>query len=679
MKFYSNNILCLEYDEIVPAIMKADNYQYHRKGKKITVFGRGGGIGSTVLIEYETLPEKYKVAIKEKYGDPYKYVLTKPLTEWVKINWNTIARDFYTRYVLPNGSKLPEQYRDRYTKAITYLDAIQHYTTDKIALKRDFNINMAAFWLIVADVLKAENVHLPKNRIRLSETLQDYKKAGFNTEAGFKLLIKKDEHRFGNENSKKVKDQEAEDVLMKLIEIDNKHDDEVIAASYNLWAAKNGRKTITGSAVAYRRRTRGYEVDAARIGQKAAYNKYSKQIKQSRATSPLMLINSDDNVLDLYFKEISYSNGKKHTNSYYRPVMYVVIDTFNDYILGYAVGETVTIELVKEAYRNAMAHIVDLTGQPHLWHQVKTDKWSIDPKLEGELATFLNFKQQSIFFPAQVAQSKYIERVFGRPLHKVLKVFPNYSGGNITAKSETSRPNPEALQKRSKDFPEKQHAEAVIEMAINTMRHSLVADTEQTRQQQWLDAFMQSDFCKSRAITNENRIELFGKKHQPHEPARLTVSGLNFQINNVKYSYDVPAALFPENLNKRVEITYDPTDMSQVLVTDNKGLRFVASAYKLQPAALADMTPGDGAMRDERMQEKEAIMNKLNTYVTDRDARLERAKIDASSLVQAGVLTKAINHKAQKVLGGYEDCLTPSISKGEGEVVEKSWSIYDEM
>ena len=675
MKFYENTHLCLTCAEYA-ACFGLDAYKNHKKRGTILTYGRAC-MGVEALIDYETLPSDRKAAVKEKYGDPYKYIVKQPITDWAQINWNKKAFDFYNNangkgYILPTGNKLPENYRDKYTKAVTYMDAIIYYTTDKLALKRDFNINMQAFWNIVADVIRAENVAIPPNEKRLKERISKYIAAGQGMPEGFKIQV--EEFRFSNDNSKKVKDQLAEDILMKFIELDNKHSDEVVSSAYNDWANANGRLTITPAAVGYRRRNHYHEVIMAREGKSAAYNKYNKQIKQFRPTSPLMLINGDDNVLDLYFTDTTYFNGRKNTNKYFRPVMYVIMDCFNDYILGYAIGETVTIELVKQAYRNAMAHIIELTGQPHLFHQVKSDKWSIDPDLKGDLATFFKFGGETKFFPAQVAQSKYIERVFGKPLHKVLKAFPNYSGANITAKSVSARPNPDALQKRSKDFPAKKHAATVIEMAINTMRHSVAGGTTQTRQQIWVDAFLTNDFCRERAITNERKLELLGVRHQPKEPARLKVNGLNFQLNNKAYSYDIPAALFPENNNKAVEIFYDPANMSEVLVTDGKGIRFVAESYRYQPAALADMHEGDGHLLRERMDDKQTITNKLIDYVQNRDERLEREEIDAQSLIQAGILTKEVNHRAQKIITGG----APMLQLNEAQPANEC-SIYDEM
>jgi hypothetical protein len=668
MKYHEQSILCLTYAEYV-ACFSVESYNNHKRRGQLIIYGRGGN-GSEVLIDYESIPDERKSVILKKYGDPYQYIVKQPLKDWAQINWNRKAFDFYNNtagkgYKLPSGLNLPEAYRDKYTKAVTYMDGINFYTTDKLALKRDFNINMAAFWAIVADVIKAEEVALPVNETRLKERLSKYKKEGF------KSLI--EEFRFANDNSKKVKDQDAEDFLMQLIANGNKLDDEIIAGAYNQWAEANGRKTITGAAVGYRRRNNYHEVALARDGKAVTYNTFSKQTQQSRPSSPLMRVDSDDNVLDLYFNETTYVNKRKVRNPWWRPVMYVVIDPFNDYILGYAVGETVTIELIKEAYRNAMAHITDLTGQPHIWHQCKTDKWSIDPALKGELATFLKMGGETIYYPAAVAQSKYIERVFGQPLHKVLKVFPNYSGHNITAKT---RINTDALQKLTKDFPDKSRAAKVIEMVINTMRHSIHKETGLSKQQQWLEAFHASAFCKGKAILPERKLELLGQLHAPKDPMRLLATGIKFQVNNVKYHFDIPAALFPQYHNREVQVYYDLNDMSRVLVTDHKGLRFLAEQYLYQPGAIADMKPGHGALLHERNEDKKRIAEKLVDAVQSRTERLDRSKINAESLLQASVLTKAINHKAQKVLTGYTD-EAKVISL---PVLEKlTRSIYDEM
>lgn len=642
MKYHNTTILCLTYDELVPVIMNADNYHYHRRNKNITVHGRGGN-GNEILIEFETLPEKFKADVIKKYGNPYEYIAKQPLLEYVKFNWDTNAEDFYRKHILSTtNSKLPEAYIPKYTKAATWLNAIQHFTTDKAALKRTLNISVAAFWSLAGDLITANDIALPANEKRLREKLSQYKKDGY------AALI--EAFRFGNNNSKKVKDEVAEALLIKMLAHPHKHDDTIIAAEYNKWAKKAGKDTITPGAVKYWRTAKAHLITLSREGAAINYTKYSKQIKRARPTEPMMLINSDDNVLDLYFShETKNSKGKIVKNNFYRPVAYIIIDTFNDYILGYAIGPAVTIDLIRLAYLNAIRHVMELTGGAYLWHQIQTDHWSIDPKLEGPLATFFKDQTEGRFTPAsvKVAQAKYIERSFGVTWHQQLKYFPNYSGHNITAKEKN---NPDAIQLASKNYPHKQHAPEVVAELITRMRHTTNPKTGLSRQQEWVEAFKKAQHCKTRQIDTEKRLQLFGLKHP--FPNRITSGGLRVQISNIERYYEVPNEIYLESVNKKVEITYDPYDMSHVLVSNGKGLRFVANEYEKMPAALADYKPDTAKKLHEALEFKKQIPAFINETMDKYSEVLQRADIDAQSILQAGVKTKQISHDATHLLTG---------------------------
>jgi hypothetical protein len=67
---------------------------------------------------------------------------------------------------------------------------------------------------------------------------------------------------------------------------------------------------------------------------------------EKRPSAPLLLIGSDDNDLDLYFQNET-ANKKGHTvvNYFHRFKLIVVMDAFNDYVLGYAQADVVTAEL----------------------------------------------------------------------------------------------------------------------------------------------------------------------------------------------------------------------------------------------------------------------------------------------------------------------------------------------
>ncbi len=624
MKYLNGNILCLTYDELVPVIMPKGTYDSCKSRGNITIHGRGGN-GREVLVEYESLPFKYKKAVQDQYGNPYEFMAKQPILDMIQMDHK--AQEFYTGYVLPNSMKLPEEYIQKYTQGASWLNTIGLLTTDKRALKESLNVPVGAFWELITDLIRVKKVALPTSYKRLNEKLKQYKAESYSA------LV--EAWRFGNDNSKKVKDEVAEALLIQMIAHPHQHDDTVIAAKYNEWAIANGREQITAGAVGYRRQKNAHLVTQGREGNSKNYNKYSKQIHRDRPSAPLLLINSDDNVLDLYFMQ--------DKNPYKRPALYVVMDAYNDYILGYAIGETVTIELVKAAYRNAMHHVMQLTGGAYCWNQIQTDRWSIGK--DSELTKF--FKAQAHFTPAtaKAAQGKYIERAFGTTWHQNLKMFPNYSGHNITAKE---RINPDAIDKSKKDFPLWENATQVVDGFITMMRQTVNPKTGKPRQQEWVDAFWASEKSQQRLLSNEVRLGLFGIQHNYSN--KLTAGGLKVTINKQPFTYDIPEEYYLDHVGKKVNAIYDPYDMSQVLITDGNGLRFIAKEYENMPAALADFKEGDRARFNNLIEEKKRIMGKIGQATQDRAEVLQRAQIDAASMLQAGVLVKEIRHQAEKAV-----------------------------
>lgn len=631
MKYYTHNIICLEYEEYI-SCFGVELYKSDKKREKITIYGRGGN-SNPILIDYEAMPQERRAVVKEKYGNPYEYICKQPLVDYVKANYDWAADKFYSKYVLPTGLKLPDAYVPKYAKAATWLKAIDFFTTDKRELKQQLNISIEAFWTMAGDLIRTKDVSLPVNPRRLKDKLKDFKKDGY------PCMI--EAFRFGNSNSKKVKDEVSEALLVQMIAHPHKHDDTIIAIKYNEWAKANGREMICASTVGYRRKQTAILTTLSRDGSAINYNQFSKRIQRERPSAPLLLINSDDNVLDLYFRDGS--------NPYHRKTAYLVVDAFNDYILGYAFGETNTIELIKEAYLNAIHHVKELTGDTYLWHQIQTDHWAIDVKKEGDLAMF--FKNQAHYTPAtvKVAQAKYIERTFGTIWDQQLKFFANYSGRNITA---NQRLNPDAVQIAKKDYPDKEQAPQVIAQFIDNMRQTINPKSGLSRQKEWVEAFKASEKSKVKLIDAEKRLQLFGVQH-PHKN-KISAAGIKVEINRQRFAFDIADDLYMQNVGKTVQVTYDPYDMSQVLISDGRGLRFVTGEVHKMPSALADFEPGDRTLLNQRLDFKKQINKVVQESLEQRQKVLQRAHIDANSFLQAGVTIKEVSHKAQKVLTGGE-------------------------
>lgn len=642
---YLGSKLCLEFNELVPVVMNRDNFYHHKSKDNIVTHGVGGN-GRGVLIEYESMPPKYKEEIKDYYGCPYTYASKQPILQ--SLQYDKIAHDFYFNYILPNGDKLPSSnytidgkpqinYVNRYTESATWLNMLIRLTNDKAALKRELNIPVMKFWETACSMIKSKKVSLPATYKRLKEKLDIYQVEGYES------LI--ETHKFGNDYSKKIVGEVAEALLKELLSMRNKHADTTIAEEYNKWAISTGLQTITPEAVGYWRKKWKNELILEREGMGKTYSKMSKQARRMRPSAPLLLVNSDDNVLDLYYKTTA--------NNWFRPVLYVVIDTYNDYILGYAVGESVTKELIKEAYRNAHRHVIELTGGTYCWQQLQTDRWGISGKNTTELEQFYN--SMAISTPAGLknSQSKYIERSFGTVWHTMLKkLFPsNYSGHNLTAKQKL---NPDSLKPAY--FPDVTEASKQIALFIEAMRNTKRSDSNLTRQEEWLQAFSISEKSKSKLLTEEMRLQIFGKRHEFLN--KIEAKGLTPILMGKKRIYELSQETIFKHIDKKVQVIYDEYDLSTILVTDEKGLRFLAHEYRLLPSAIADYQEGDKERIIKLLGEKKKMLPQIQGLINNRKEILERAKIDAESRLQAGVLVKEITHKDQMLISAVQNGAT---------------------
>lgn len=635
---YLNDILCLDYAEIVPLVIeKKDTYQKLRQRGKIMVHGIGGN-GRQVSIEYESMPEKYRAKVRDVYGDPYEYVLKAPLLNCLE--WDAKAHKYYMNYVLPNGDKLPASdtdvrgkaqinYVHRYTENATWLNMLNRLTKDKRALKRELNISLATFWITAAELIRMKQVALPSNPRRLKDKLRVYQNEGY------EALI--ETHKFGNSFSAKVADEAAEALLKELLAHRNKLDDVMIADAYNRWAKESGREEISPGTVGYRRKLWESELMLEREGLGKTASKLSKQILRDRPTAPLLLVNSDDNVLDAYFKAPG--------NDWYRPVLYVVMDAYNDYPLGYAWGDKVTKELVKEAYRDAARHVKQITGDHYCWQQIQTDRWAISGKNTTELEAFYN--SMATFTPAALknAQSKYIERAFGTDWHKLLKqlFLHNYSGHNVTSKTKL---NTDKLLTRL--FPDVSEAGRMIEGFMQALRHTPRKGQAVSRQEEWIAAFQAAEKSRAKLLRKEEYLTIFGTPHTYTN--RIQANGLQVTLDGQKMVYELSQELIYAHIGKQVQVHYDPTDFNTVLISDGRGLRFTASTYQKVPSAFADYKPGDADRIKALQEEKRTLMPRLQQGIDERKEILERYRIDAESRLQAGVLVKEISHNDQRVL-----------------------------
>lgn len=628
---YFNNILCIEGGELIATdvnpsgVMSEACYKKLTVRKKINVVRRGCYC-SPSLVEYDSLPKRYREAWEQLHGDPRAKRKFAPFAERLKEDAD--AYNVFTSYTYDGGRKLPDEAIVRYCNDAMILNTVRETLEVMTAARKAARQPMTGKW---DEILKLVNGvradypnNIPKTAITLKRKYQRYIAEGY-----YSLI----HAGFGNQNRTKVKSEVDRAVLLDILSHGNQIPATVAADTYNIWAKSHQVQPITPRTVLNYMTENAVEIDAYRRGSKAWADDFDPVVRRFRPTAPLLLVNSDDNDLDLYFK-----NGR---DNYYRFKLYVVLDAHCDYILGYAFGDQVTSELIRDAYRNAMRHIQELTGGFYLWHQTVADRWGLN---SDNLLSF--FESMATFTPptAGLARAKVIERSFGTEWHNALKHYSNYAGHNITAKEKH---NGDFAQSNLKNRPSVQEAPALIARFIDTLRSLEWKDSGKSRQQVWLEGFRNMEAGQIKQITEEVYLQRFGRRHEYENTVRNT--GITVTIGEIRRHYDVPEDVYRQAVGKKVRVVYDPGDMSRVLVEGDR-LRFVATENVPMPMALADMKPGDRERLNAVLERKKRLREENKQAREKRRAILERIGTDAQSLLQAGVMLKEARFGASEIV-----------------------------
>ncbi|MEB0299585.1 hypothetical protein [Mucilaginibacter sp. 5C4] len=608
------------------------------------------------LIQYEDLKSKYQDMIIKRFGDPYTYYHNQIIKQYLRTD--TKAMDYFTAY-RKDAIALPNDTIKEYVTCANWLNLLIELDNNWSKCKKVLCMDKKPeLYDAIARIFEADVIKLPKVYVPLKRKIAEYK------DLGYECIVS---GKWGNTNSKKVKDELNNALLIEMISHPAQYSDLFIAEKYNLVAVQAGFKTITAVTVGNYRHNNAVEIDGYRYGKDVWYNKAGKVINRKRSTAPLLLINSDDNELDVFFQQVK-TNKKGHDVAYhyYRPTLYIVIDAFNDYILGYAIGDTNTKDLIKAAYLNAANHVKELTGGRYFWHQIQTDRWGIDREAKNDFSQW--FSNQAEFSPTQLGNSrgKVIEQTFrGNWSSKLRELFPNnYSGPNVTAKTKISR---DWLESNKKSFPTVDQAADLVANFINELRNMPDKTTGTTKQQQWLNAFGAMQENKKRIISDEQHLMLLGYDHVNQHTGQLelntlTNKGLTPILQERKRIYEAPKELYLKTLGTTCKIKYDPYDLRGVLaISADEKTRLMCYDYELVAMAKADYEDHTSDYLNSRIGEKAGHVKMIATSKETRQSVLQRARMDAASYLSAGGLVKELKHAATQLLESDFDDYTEDI------------------
>ncbi len=575
-----------------------------------------------VLVEYETLRPRHKEKLIAKFGNPYEFISNDPIKQLVTTDFK--AQEFYIAYRY-NEKSLPIEHVEKYTAAASWLNMLIKVTADqatkKTIIKEQLNLRIDQFYNSVKSIIIANDTPLPHTYDHLINKVKQYK------EEGYSCLI---DWRFGNTQAKKVNDEVAESILLEMIAHFNQYPDPFICWKYNEWAAKNNRKTIVEATVGNYRRRNESNIISDRDGRAAFNDKFIIQSKRERPSHPLYLVEHDDNHMDMYYLDVLDKTQSKH---YKKMKAIVVIDSFNDLVLGYSYGPEITNALIRQAYLNAMYYIRSLTGAWYLPHEIKADRFG-----SKEYKPFYQMIANYYDTPVGSKGRGYIEQFFSTSFFKTCMKLGanNYSGNNITAGNDGV--NREMLELNKKNRPTVDEAPEQISQFFYRLRNMPPAQGKLSKQQEWLNAFNAMPVERKKLITDEYFLIAFGSEaNQKGKAIAITNRGCEPQINNVQYSFDLPHAIISEYIGLKVRVLYDEYNMNRVLLTNFKDFRCIATTANYMASNMADYTTGSRTDLNKLLETKLRQVEYSASKADQRKEVLQLNGIDVEALLQAGV------------------------------------------
>jgi len=545
------------------AVMSRSAYDHLVTRGRVNVLRPGKGLGSYALIEYHSLPERFRLRFEAKYGNPEKIMKQEDMP----LAADSEAQKYYHEYLLPNGEHLPEDKQTEYTLNARVLNALREMRGTQKAMRRAYNNNTPVIWSNIfataEELRKAYGHTLPKSEARLRDKLRQY------TKEGYACLVS---GKFCNANTLKItKAAGRQIVALRRCRVPV-YTTKQLFEEFNRIAERRGWKRLASqsSLVQYLERpeVKPLWYDAV-YGELAAKQLYARRNKTEMPTMRDSLWYGDGTKLNLFYKAVE--NGKTVVRS---ASVYEVIDAYSETLLGYAVSDTENFDAQFRAFRMA----IETAG--HKPYEIVTDNQG-GQRSKIAQKFFANICRINRPTAPYNAPSKSIESVFGRFQKQVLHEDWRFTGGNITSKEawKINREFLEANKEKLFTYEEMLEAYSVARSKWNAMKHYQTGIAHE-------EMYRTSVNPATERVTELDMIDLFWLTTE--RPSIFTADGITIQYQNRKYTYEVLTsdgtpdyAWRSENTGREFFVRFDPKSMDRALLYEQTpmGLRYETVAY----------------------------------------------------------------------------------------------------
>lgn len=649
---YYNNTLCIEAGWLIEQnILSKHNFDKMKSRKQLRVVRRAC-LNNPALVAYDSIPEKYKLTVKNIIGDdPHKVAQKSVLAQMIEPDEQ--ARIFFDAYIDTNGNHLSEKLKEEYCANAAVFNAVHYIANNRPAQNRTIGSSKGLWPKLAEAVLKLDKTKF-KHTLNVSNSRrfrERYLKYISNDESkygrvGYESLI---HGNLANKNSEKINDEAKVWLLSRWTSMVNRiATTQQLFDEYNALAeSQNWKKLRTPDTVHHFLFSEDIKPVwwAARYGEQKFKEKFAYQNKTILPTMRDSLWYSDGTKLNYYYQ---YRDENGHFKIGTTQV-YEVMDVYSECLLGYFISDSEDYKAQYNAYRMAIQF------SEHKPYQITYDNQGGHKKLEsGDFLTRL--AHLGIKTKPYNGKSKTIENAFFRFQAQVLKKDWFFTGQNIQSKKEESKANHEFIMANKHSLPTLDEVKATYKKRREEWMNNKHPKQEVSR----VEAYSTSENPKSTKVDLIDMVDLFWVLRE--KPVKCSAYGINFEHNKEKLHYMVMLSSglpdikwLARNIDKKFRIKFDPNDRSMIYLYEEtpQGLRFICEAVEDIPIHRGKQEQEDWEMKR---------WNAIDKAITDmreefRDELMEMQRQHNELPEQHGLKTpgiKGINRKKKKKKGKTE-------------------------
>ena len=509
---YFDNILCVTYKELLDIMPKGTlNSQLSRE--KLDVVSRGGGENNPALYAYSSLPEKYKRRWVLLKGEPEQQMRQEMIRNIVKKDEK--AERFFEEYRYDKNGEivaLPVDVKKEYTWNASVLNALMEEfkrlssSNNKLT---GFRRNLWELLLVTSEEWRPVYGHsLPGSVGRLKALINKFRPDNYG------VLVS---GKYGNSNTLKIEEDGGRYLVALKRSRVPVYTDMEIFEEYNRVAPERGWKPLK-SPRSLREWFNSPRVEPlwydAVYGEMKAHQRYDRKHRTILPSRRDSLWYGDGTKLNLYYRD---ENGNKCTTS-----VYEVVDAYSEVLLGYYISDNEDYIAQYHAFRMA------IQTSRYKPYEIVCDNQG-GHKKNAALGLFSKISRIHRPTAPYNGESKTIENIFYRFQSQVLKKRFGFTGQNITAKRDTSRPNLEFINANIDSLPtleELKEQYAAAREQWNSMKHPATGIPR-------IEMYNTSVNEATDPVSVPDMVEMFW--YTTDKPSLFTASGIEITVQGKKY------------------------------------------------------------------------------------------------------------------------------------------------